>query len=284
MSFLQTPAAWRRGECFRVATASGPLNCRIDGNADGPTIVFSNSHATDLSLWSAQVEALKEHFNLVRYDQRGHGASPVSSAGVTFDSLAADVMAILDAVAITRAVLVGVSMGAVTMLRCAALHPLRVAAVFASDGQWAAPANAQETWDTRIRSALVEGMGALVEPTVARWFTAAARERDAAGVRHARRMIAATLPEGYAEAARAMQAYDFRTDYTVLRMPVQYVVGANDGMLPAVMQQMCEATPHAQLLTIADAGHLPNLECPEAFNEALLNFVAKHAQPQHRPL
>jgi 3-oxoadipate enol-lactonase len=284
MNSRQARTTSPRGECFHVATASGPLNCRVDGNADGPTIVFSNSHATDLSLWSNQIDTLKERFNLVRYDQRGHGATPVSSASVTFDSLAADVVAILDAFAIERAVLVGVSMGAVTMLRCAALQPSRVTAVFASDGQWAAPANARDTWDGRIRSALGEGMDALVEPTLVRWFTAASLEQDATGVRHARRMIAATSPTGYAEAARAMQAYDFRADYMALRMPVQYVVGANDGTLPAVMPQMCDATPHAQLLTIPDAGHLPNLERPQAFNDALLNFVAQHAQPQHGSL
>src|ERR1700753_397132 len=97
--------ATRRDECFRVNTSSGPLNGRVDGKAGGPAIVFSNSHATDLSLWSAQVDALADRCNVIRYDQRGHGMTPVSSDEVTFDTLAQDVVAILDALDVTRALL-----------------------------------------------------------------------------------------------------------------------------------------------------------------------------------
>jgi 3-oxoadipate enol-lactonase len=268
-SLQRTP----RGACFFVETPAGPINCRIDGNAHGPSIVFSNSHATDLSLWSAQVEALANRFNIVRYDQRGHGGTPISTHDVSFDSLAQDVMAVLDALGIQRAVLAGVSMGAVTMLRCAARYPQRVTAVLAADGQWAAPPSAQETWETRIRVAMHEGMAALVEPTVARWFTTESLARNAHGVAQARRMIGAASAAGYAAAARAMQHYDFCDDYRLLSMPVCYIAGANDGTLPSVIQQMSDATPDGRIVTIANAGHLPNLERPDVFNEILLGFL-----------
>jgi 3-oxoadipate enol-lactonase len=271
-----------RGACFLIDTPTGPINCRVDGNAAGPSIVFSNSHATDLSLWSTQVKALADRFNVVRYDQRGHGATPVSSHEVSFDGLAHDVVTVLDALGIQRAVLAGVSMGAVTMLRCAARYPRRVAAVLAADGQWAAPPSAGETWEARIRVATLEGMAALVEPTVGRWFTAESLARDAHGVAQARRMIGATSAGGYIAAARAMQHYDFRDDYPVLSMPVRYLVGENDGTLPFVMRQMSDATPDAGFVTITNTGHLPNLERPEAFNEILLNFLESVATQGER--
>ncbi|MDR5832223.1 alpha/beta fold hydrolase [Caballeronia sp. LP006] len=275
MSNTTTLHASRRGECFHLHTPRGPLNVRLDGNANGPAIVFSNSHATDLSLWSAQAASLADRCNVIRYDQRGHGMTPVSSDEVTFDTLAQDVVAVLDALDVERALLVGVSMGAVTMLRCAALHPSRVAGVLACDGQWAAPSGARETWHARMRIAMDEGMAALVEPTVSRWFTAGSLAHATDGVLHARRMIGATSAAGYIAAARAMQSYDFRADYPHLRVPVRYVAGANDGALPAVMRQMSDATPDARYMTIPDAGHLPNLERPDAFNDVLRCFVAE---------
>lgn len=265
---------WPRGESFHLQTASGPLNCRVDGRAGAPSILFSNSHATDMSLWTHQVAAISEEFNVIRYDQRGHGATPVPDGSVTFDSLADDVVTILDALHIETATLVGVSMGAVTVLLCAARHPRRVTSVLASDGQWAAPAGAYQLWADRIGVALGDGTQALVEPTVQRWFTAASLTSDADSVRHARRMIGATSKEGYAACARAMQDYDFHSDFARLSVPVRYVVGEHDGKLPNVMLEMSDATPYGRFTAIANAGHLPCLERHNEFNAVLSSFIA----------
>jgi len=265
---------WPRGESFHIQTANGPLNCRVDGRAGAPSILFSNSHATDMSLWTHQVAAFSEALNVIRYDQRGHGATPVPDGRVTFDSLADDVVTILDALHIETATLVGVSMGAVTVLRCAASHPRRITRVLASDGQWAVPAGAHQLWAERIGLALEDGMQALIEPTVQRWFTAASLTSDADSVQHARRMIGATPKEGYAACARAMQDYDFRSDFAQLSVPVQYVVGEHDGKLPEVMREMSDATPYGCFTAIANAGHLPCLERPDEFNAMLGTFIA----------
>jgi len=269
---------WPRGESFHIQTASGPLNCRIDGRAGAPSILFSNSHATDMSLWTHQVATLADGFNVIRYDQRGHGATPVSNGRITFDSLADDIITVLDALDVETATLVGVSMGAVTVLRCAARHPRRIARVLASDGQWAAPSGAHQMWEERIGVALGQGMQALIEPTIQRWFTPASLNSDAEPVLHARRMIGATSKEGYANCARAMQDYDFRSDFAQLRMPVQYVVGEQDGKLPVVMQEMSDATPYGRFTTIANAGHLPCLERAHEFNALLSSFITTKAK------
>lgn len=265
---------WPRGENFHIQTASGPISCRTDGRPGAPSILFSNSHATDMSLWTHQVAALAGEFNVIRYDQRGHGATPVSEDRVTFDSLADDIVTILDALHIETATLVGVSMGAVTVLRCAARNARRVTSVAASDGQWAAPSGANQLWQERIDVALAQGMHALVEPTVQRWFTAESLDADADSVQHARRMIGATSREGYAACAQPMQDYDFRSDFAQLSMPVQYVVGECDGKLPNVMREMSAATTHARFAAITNAGHLPCLERPSEFNALLASFIA----------
>ncbi|WP_020656685.1 alpha/beta fold hydrolase [Massilia niastensis] len=273
---MLNPNAIQRGASFLLdVDGAAPINCRIDGREGAPWLVFSNSHATNFGMWEEQVSHLAGDYSILRYDQRGHGATPADPGQAwTFDALADDVVRLLDALAIGRATLVGVSMGAVTVLRCAARHGARVERVIACDGQWAAPAAAAAAWQERIDLVGREGMAAIAEPTVARWFTPGFGERAPQARQGMAAMIAATPLAGYVGCARAMQAYDFSADYPRLGMPVRYLVGAEDGALPAVMERMRQATPGATLVRIPGAGHLPNIEQPRAFNQALSAALA----------
>jgi 3-oxoadipate enol-lactonase len=192
-----------------------------------------------------------------------------------------DLHALLDALAIERAALVGVSMGAVTVLRCAARFPQRVGRVLAADGQWASPAGAHELWAKRIAVAREQGMGALAGPTAGRWFRPPTVAARGPALVQTERMIETTSVDGYCDCASAMQSYDFSADFPHLAMPIQYVVGAQDGTLPAVMREMYRATPDARLTEIDDAGHLPNLEQPEVFNHVLTAFLHESKAGAH---
>lgn len=88
------------------------LHYRIDRavNAEAPWLVFSNSLGADLSMWAAQVDALGAHFNLLRYDTRGHGHSEAPAGSYTIDQLAGDVVGLLDHLGIERAHFCGISM------------------------------------------------------------------------------------------------------------------------------------------------------------------------------
>ena len=256
-------------------TANGlRFRCRIDGTEGAPWMVFSNALATNLSVWDAQVAAFGGSFRILRYDQRGHGGTDVPPDACTFDCLTDDLLALLDAFRITRAVGAGVSMGAVTVLALAARHPDRLSAVVACDGQWAAPAGAADLWGQRITTAASEGMTTLVEPTVARWFTSpfvAARRPELDAVR---RMIRDTPPDGFIRCAQALQAYDLRDEIARLPVPALFLVGEADGVLPPVMRHMHEAVAGSSFVQIPDAGHLPNVEQPDAVNRAIARFLA----------
>jgi 3-oxoadipate enol-lactonase len=273
---MPTPFTIQRGANFLLKVeGAAPINCRIDGREGAPWLVFSNSHATNLGMWDEQVAHLASDYSILRYDQRGHGATPVDPGQPwTFDALADDVVRLLDALAIGRATLIGVSMGAVTVLRCAARFGARVERVIACDGQWGAPAAAAAAWQERIDLVVRDGMAAIAGPTVTRWFTPGFGERAPQARQRTVAMIAATPLAGYVGCARAMQAYDFSADYPRLAMPVRYLVGAEDGALPATMERMRQATPGSTLVRIADAGHLPNIEQPSAFNQALSAALA----------
>lgn len=203
------------------------------------------------------------------YDQRGHGGTPVPP-DCTFDGLIGDAAAaLLDALGIGTVNMVGVSMGGVTALGLAARHPDRVSAVAISDANAATPEGGAAAWDGRIARAATGGMEALVEPTVERWF----RTADTPAVRRVRQMIRRTPFEGFKRAARALQSFDLSDALAKLSRPALMVVGAGDGVLPDTMRRMSAEVPASRFVEIAEAGHLPNIERPGAFNEALARFL-----------
>jgi 3-oxoadipate enol-lactonase len=249
------------------------FQCKVDGPPRAPWIVFSNSLMTNLSLWDEQVAALGNSFRILRYDQRGHGGTASSPGKITFDLLADDAAALLDAFEVERAVFVGVSMGAVTALRMASSHPQRLAGVVACDGQWAAPPGSAELWEQRIQDAMKVGVEVLVEPTVSRWFGPEFVTANSPAIRQVRQMIRDTPVDGFVSCARALQQYDFRDDCAAIRLPVLLLVGAADGSLPQTMRSMHHAMPGSAFVEVAGAGHLPNVERPEAFLRAISPFV-----------
>jgi 3-oxoadipate enol-lactonase len=250
------------GRIFATANIAGPK---------APWLVFSNSLMTDHTVWDAQVSHFGGRFNILTYDQRGHGRSEAPGS-VTFDVLSRDVLALLDHFDIARCTYVGLSMGVPTGLAVVARAPERIEGLLLSDGQMATQATGRATWQSRIDNARAHGMPWVADDTVGRWFNAdfvksggATRLRDAA---------ATMSVEGYCACAAALQVYDFTNVATGLSVPVQLVAGANDGAMPAVMQRMTEAIPGASLDVIPDAGHIPNLEQPARFNAVLESYLS----------
>lgn len=258
---------------FHVEANGIRFHCRVDGRKEAPWLVFSNSLATNLSLWDGQIAMLENSFRILRYDQRGHGGTEVPSEPCTFEQLADDVIALFDALAIPRATFVGVSMGAITALRLAARNASRLDRVVACDGQWAAPAGARELWEERIAIVQNQGMEALVEPTMRRWFRPEFIASNPPSLEKVRRMIATTPAGGYIACGRALQKFDYRQCLPQISIPTLLLVGTADGAMPEAMREMHQAMPGSNFVEIPNAGHLPNLENPEVFNRTLAKFL-----------
>lgn len=256
------------------------IHCRIDEPEVGsrlPWLVLSNSLMTDLGLWDDQVAAFGDRFRILRYDQRGHGASGVPDADCSFDLLANDLAVLFDHFGIDRAVVAGVSMGGITALRFASLHPERVAALVVSDCTAAAAPGAGVAWDERIALAATGGMAALAAPTVERWFRPQRLRDGSAAVERVRGMIARTPVLGFSRSAAALKSFDFSTDLKALRCPTLMLAGDGDGALPQVMQKMAMDVDGAEFVAIPDAGHLPNIERHDEFNRVLDAFLRRTA-------
>jgi pimeloyl-ACP methyl ester carboxylesterase len=111
------------------------INFHYQQTGEGPDVILIHGVTGDLSIWflCEAMGVLGRSFRVTAFDLRGHGYSDVTPAGYTSAEQAADVLAIMDALAIERAMLVGHSFGAVIALHGAVLHPDRIDAIVCSD-------------------------------------------------------------------------------------------------------------------------------------------------------
>jgi 3-oxoadipate enol-lactonase/4-carboxymuconolactone decarboxylase len=232
-------------------------------------VVLGGSLGSTLSMWDPQVEALTERFCVVRYDARGHGASPVPAGPYSLDDLADDLLALLDRLGVERAHLVGLSLGAMTAMRLAARAPSRVDRLALLCTSAGFPTSSP--WAERAATVRAEGTAAIAEAVVDRWFTPRLREAEPALVERMRAMVAAIPAEGYASCCGAIERMDLRDDLARISAPTLALAGADDPATPPEhLATIAAGIPGARLLVLPQAAHLANLEQPAAVNAALL--------------
>jgi 3-oxoadipate enol-lactonase len=240
----------------------------VDGAADAPVVVLSNSLGATRAMWDPQVPALAERYRVVTYDTRGHGESPAPAGPYTLDDLVDDLVALLDEVGAERAHVAGLSLGGMIGMRLAVRNPERVhrLAVLCTS----AKPDPQPFLD---RAATVRSGGtAPLAPTVAgRWVTPPFAAEHPKLVARLEAMIAGADDEGYAACCEVVAGVDLREDLARITAPTLVVSGAEDLALPPEHQRLIvDGIPGAELLTVSPAAHLANLERTLEVTGALL--------------
>jgi 3-oxoadipate enol-lactonase len=187
--------------------------------------------------------------------------------------LIADVVALMDALAIARAHFCGLSMGGATALGLALHHPDRFDRIVICDSPCASTPATAAQWEERIVVAKEKGMEALVEPTVSRWFPPETVAKNPPHLDHVRKMIRTTPVNGFIGCAAALANHDFRSRLGSVKHPVLFMVGEKDGATPAAMRQMHETLKGSRFVELPGAGHISNLDQPEAATQAIREFL-----------
>lgn len=237
--------------------------------ADAPAVVLSNSLGSTRAMWNAQVAELAQRFRVVRYDTRGHGASPVAVGPYTIDDLVDDVVVLLDRLGLESAHFVGLSLGGMTGMRLAARHPGRVdrLAVLCTSPLLGPPA----AWHERAALVRASGTEAVAEAVVSRWYTAGFHAREPARIAAARAMVAATPAEGYSSCCEAIATMDLTADLPAIAAPTLAIAGAEDPATPPPhLLRIANAVPDGRLLIVPDSAHLANDEQPSVVTPALV--------------
>jgi 3-oxoadipate enol-lactonase len=251
------------------------LHYELAGPANAPVVMLSNSLGTRLEMWDPQAHALAERYRVLRYDSRGHGRSDAPNGPYTIDVLADDALGLLDALGIERAHFCGLSKGGMVGQVLGARHGERLISLALC--ATAAHMPQREVWDERIRVATEQGMPALADGVIGRWFTEAFLREPSIVVDRVRQMILDTPPQGYAACCAAIRDMDLRHLITGIRVPTLVIVGEDDPATPPEKAREIQSLiPGAQLEVIPDAAHLLNIEQDVAFDAALTSLLDRH--------
>jgi pimeloyl-ACP methyl ester carboxylesterase len=241
----------------------------------GPAVVLLHGFLLAKETWDAQARALSQRARVVRFDLRGLGRSSVTPGPYLMETLAGDVAAVLDALDIGRAVIVGHSLGAYVTFAFYRMFAERCSGL----GIVASRATADDPALASARLELAERAESIgIEPVVAsylpRYFAPQIYVRRSDLVERARAIAAATDPRGAAAMLRGIAARVPSTDLLEeVDVPVRVVAGAHDAFIElAELQAIAAAVPGARL-DVLDCGHFPQWEAPRAVDDALLALL-----------
>jgi 3-oxoadipate enol-lactonase len=256
-----------------VASGNAQLRYEHAPRPGAPALLFINSLGAALEMWDDQVAAFSDRFECVRYDVRGHGKSTAGTQiEVTLEQLARDALAVLDACGIARAHICGLSLGGMTAMKIAHLWPDRVLKLVLANTSAHMPP--RENWQARIDSVRAQGLSALADGTIERWFTPEFRTAQPEKVARVRQMISSADPQGYAACAAAIRDMDLRADIGAITTRTLVIAGARDPATPLSHAELIASKIAGAKLVTLDCAHLSNVECAAEFNAALCDFLA----------
>ncbi|MGD0499149.1 MAG: 3-oxoadipate enol-lactonase [Bryobacteraceae bacterium] len=246
---------------------------RLEGRDGLPLVVFAHSLGVDHGQWDAQVRDLLPHFQVLRYDLRGHGASDAPPGDYTIADLAEDTLAMAGALGVGPFAFCGLSLGGMIgqWLGANAGERLTRLVLANTSPKLADP----EPMEQRRRKALGEGMSAVADAVMSRFFMPETLTAGAPAVATIRRTLLATDPAGYAGCCAAVRDMDHRSLLGGIRAPTLVIGGERDVSTPWAGhgEALAAAIPGAQSILLPTA-HLSNIEQPLAFSAALLRFLA----------
>ena len=249
------------------------LHHEFRGKRGSPALVFTGSLGTDLTMWTPQAELLKPRFCTLRYDIRGHGRSAVPSGPYSIDALGSDLLALLDRLGIERASLCGLSIGGMISMWVAAHAPERVERlVLCCTSARLGPPSA---WLERAAIVRADGVGAIADAVLGRWFTPAFAGAHPDVIERMRGILAATPREGYAGCCEAIAEMDLIPDLPSIAAPTLVIAGEQDPATPPEHgRRIADLIPGARFEVVSPAAHLATIERPDLTTAMILRFMS----------
>jgi 3-oxoadipate enol-lactonase len=247
-----------------------------DDVGSGPAVVLVHGYPFNRTMWNEQVTALRDNYRVIRLDLRGQGESESSEGPATMNLMAQDIASLLDQLDISRAVIGGLSMGGYVTLAFHKLFPTRVERLLLADTR--AQADTEENKKVRAEQAqkiLAEGMGGIADMMLPKLLTPETVSKRPEVVKRVRAMMLQTKPEGAASALGGMAVREDQTErLSEIKVPTLILVGREDAITPvADSEAMHAAIAGSRFLVIENAGHVSNIEQPQQFNKALIDFL-----------
>jgi pimeloyl-ACP methyl ester carboxylesterase len=249
-----------------------------DDHGVGLPIIFLHAFPLNRSMWTGLTTALlhEQRFRLVTLDWRGFGESGLNDSVSTMEQFADDVAALMDKLGMPQAVLCGLSMGGYVAFAFLRKYPERVRGLILCDTRPGADtAEARANREQVARLVEEQGVEPFADLQIPRLLSEHTHQHHPEIELRVRQMINVATPAGIAAGSRGMAQRTDATDLlATITCPTLVVVGEHDSLTPpAVAQTYASRIPGAQVAVIPLAGHLSNLEQPDAFLEAVRPFL-----------
>ena len=259
---------------MRIKAHGIQMNYELSGKKGAPIVILSHSLASSLLMWNPQMEALNTHFQVLRYDIRGHGGSDAPSGAYTLELLENDAIKLLDALGIDQVHFVGLSMGGMIGQGLALNYSHRLKSLVLCDTASIVPAEAQPIWQERIDKTREKGMAALLDETMERWFTPAFLRKGSPMLDIIRKQILATPVKGYIGCAEAIRKLNYLDQLSRIKIPTLITVGEDDPGTPvSASEAMHKRISNSKLVILPSSRHLSNVEQANLFNVTLLEYL-----------
>jgi 3-oxoadipate enol-lactonase / 4-carboxymuconolactone decarboxylase len=245
---------------------------RLEGVPETPVLILSHSIGCDHGMWAPQVADLLSHFQVLRYDVRGHGASEVTKGEYSVEVLGRDVLGLAESLGIRKFAFCGLSLGGAIgqwlgLNAADRLTGLILANTSPKFGE-------RSNWETRIKMVGEGGMAAIVDLVMQRFFSRQTLAKPDAYTSAVKSLLLETDPSGYAGCCAALRDFDSREMLRQIRVPTLVISGDLDISTPwsGNGEVLAQEIPNARSVRLL-AAHLSNLERPRSFLAALLEFL-----------
>ena len=246
------------------------LNYRLDGAATGPVLVLSHALGFNLTIWDHVIALLPPTLRILRYDHRGHGASDTPPPPYSMGALITDAERLLDHLNIRDCVYLGLSMGGLVAQGLAIKRLDLVRGLVLSNT--ATKIGTKSVWQDRIAAVRAGGLAAINAAAVERTFSRAFRATP--DITHWQNLMLNGNAEGYTGCAAAIAGTDFYTQTASLRLPTLAIAGSEDAATPPdLVRETADLIPGSRFALIRGGGHLPFVERPHAYADALTTFL-----------
>ena len=245
------------------------LSYQWDGPEDGPVLVLSHALGTSRAMWDPQVQRLSSRLRLLRFDHRGHGASPVPPGPYRIEDFGRDFLRLLDRLQLERVAFCGLSLGGMVGMWLGANAPERIDRLILCCT--AARMPRPEDFTTRAARVRQDGLDAIADQIIGRWFTPDFFKLQPQQVASIRRLLVSTNPEGYASSCEALAAMDLRDQLGRITAPTTVMAADQDQSTPiAQAQEIAGGIAGARMTVIARAAHVANIEQPDRVSRVIL--------------
>lgn len=243
----------------------------------GLPVILIHGVGLDSTMWNAQVDALAKRYDVIAYDMLGHGESALPAEDAVLDDFADQLAALLDHLGLTRAAVVGFSMGGLVARAFALRHPTRLTGMVVLSSVFERDTGQRASILQRLAQVRNQGPSANVDTALERWFSPAFRAAHPETISTIHAIICDNHPQGYYRSYSLFGTQDcFGADrLATIRMPVLIVTGELDpGSTPRMAEALAERLPYAEVHIIPGQRHMVPIEDPDSVNALVMRFLA----------